>query len=315
MGFAILNGRSGCLTGEMLNGTETGEALLKAGGVDFTWAHVPCIVQGPNGNVPARTQGVIRTDTGEVVGEVGPSTVLIQPLEAIAIHDALVGSGRVASFSCGTLADGAGLFWIGKLNEGWSIRRDGQQRGFEGYFSGSLRIDNAASLRLGPAMTDPICQNTLAANLREASEFRVIKRAGWKDAYLKAAEVVDRMVEGMGATAAEFQRLAEAPMTGAEFRGFAEEWLGGVPDAKVHPRSAASYDRTLGELAGLFRDGTGNQGQNRFDAFSAVTEWLDHKRSASRKAMDALRCFQRTMFEPESEARRQRARALLIRGR
>lgn len=165
------------------------------------------------------------------------------------------------------------------------------------------------------------CSNAISMLLSDTQcEFRLRHTSGihWRAA--EAQRCLALAAKHLSAVEAEAQRLAELPMELRSFKEFACAWMTGQETAEAGVKAVSEAEgRKLAEvekvgeaLTHLFQHGAGNRGRNRWDAYNAVTEFLDHQRGRIRKWRSLDARFG-SLSGGDAEKKKRRAHRLLAR--
>jgi len=233
---------------------------------------------------------------------VGRVYELVQPSRLLDMSDAVLAADSAAYRDVGgTLFDKRKAWLNIRLGGESRIVRGGKAAAaFDGGTDVSLpnlllstTFDASQNTVVARSLIRAVCQNTInmAADSGNACWIRHTKSQDGKlfDA-VKALEVAYKeLSEGTEL----FQGLADTPMERNAARGFfamlltetetLEEATAKIRKAKESaPRTFSSWEDQGSLLMGLFERGTGNFGQDRYDALNAVTEYIDHQRARIR---------------------------------
>jgi hypothetical protein len=124
-----------------------------------------------------------------------------------------------------------------------------------------------------------VCDNTFSMNL-DADQKVKIKVKHSKDVVARLeniSEVIDAYAGTQAKFKAEFERLMNEPLKTDKARDLFAGWMvrssGGNQERDLGPKTLSKVER----LTDLFQIGKGNTGNNRADAFSAVTDYFTHE--------------------------------------
>jgi len=124
-----------------------------------------------------------------------------------------------------------------------------------------------------------VCDNTFSMNLNAEQEVK-IKVKHSKDVVARLeniSEVIDAYAGTQAKFKAEFERLMNEPIKTDKARELFAGWMirssGGNQERDLGPKTLTKVER----LTDLFQIGRGNGGENRADAFSAVTDYFTHE--------------------------------------
>jgi phage/plasmid-like protein (TIGR03299 family) len=309
----------------------TGETMLARAGLNWTVSKRPVFAELANGSGTFAVPGfyaIVRDDREEGLGVVGSGYVPAQNAHAFAVPNVLQEEHAIRYHTAGSLRGGRIVFALAQLSD-VAIKRLGEKRPgdvIQRFLLFSNTHTGKRAMLVGLTPVRVVCKNTHAAALSGVASFHKIRHVGDVAARIEEAHRVLLGVEQSYAGWQEqMQSLADAPMNRSQMRGFSESLLvelKGVQGATAEDEreardSAESRAKTVDELCRLFESGTGNTGESRWDAFNAVTEYLDHgrKRLATYKATAAKleRHAESTLFGRNRRAKT-RALRLLKRG-
>ena len=120
-----------------------------------------------------------------------------------------------------------------------------------------------------------VCYNTFTSNLENAT----VKVKHSKDVAARLENIVEIIDAYAGTQAkfkAEFERLMNEPMKTDQARNLFAGWMtrsNNEESKDLGPKTLVKVNR----LTELFETGRGNSGENRADAFSAVTDYYTHE--------------------------------------
>ena len=124
-----------------------------------------------------------------------------------------------------------------------------------------------------------VCDNTFSMNLNADQEVK-IKVKHSKDVVARLeniSEVIDAYAGTQAKFKAEFERLMNEPIKTDKARDLFAGWMirspGGNQERDLGPKTLTKVNR----ITELFESGRGNKGENRADAFSAVTDYYTHE--------------------------------------
>lgn len=154
-------------------------------------------------------------------------------------------------------------------------------RDFQDYLNFGNGHDQTSAVWANSSNICTVCDNTFQMNLNANAGAGIkIKLKHSKDVALRLdniAEVVDAYAGTQAKFKAEFERLMNEPIKTDKARNVYAGWLirssPGNEDRDLGPKTMRKVDR----LVELFETGRGNKGENRADAFSAVTDFYTHE--------------------------------------
>lgn len=278
----------------------TGEAMREAADLLWTVSLKPAtVLLGDELRVVPNAFALIRDDTGDPLSIVGSKYEPVQNPERFAIPDEMVKQGAVSYETAGSLCGGRNVWAL--LRWGTRcIRRSGNQfRGLDDTMDQYLlwygSNDGNSKELAGFTFTRVVCKNTADAAVgvdgkRLQNRIAVPHTRSVHERIKAAHRLLLELHHEADQFQAVLQQLADAPMTVAGMRAFAADWMDDMygrivgqvdPDAEqreAYERRRARREWAIEELVALWGEGTGNQGHDKYDAYNAVVEWLDHKR-------------------------------------
>jgi len=250
------------------------EAIVKAG-LDWQVAMKPVYILGKKGyhKVPGRF-ACTRRDTGDVFGVFGKGYEPIQNRDKFGpFTDGLVANGEAIIHSAGALNGGA-LTWVYMQ------------------LPGELKVSDTDVLTRGILLTDSydgsralgirfmnvrqICCNTMqgiiggrGAQFRGKHTINLVNRVNEARQVMGLEEAYSQMLmRGI-------EKVAQEAMDKAQLNQFLEKLFGVEEDADA---LTTRVQNQMDKVGDLFYHGLGNNGETRWDALNAVTEYVDHHR-------------------------------------
>lgn len=221
---------------------------------------------------------VYRVDTGEDFAIMGKGYTPVQNTEMFKMFDSIVGSGEAFYHTVGSLFGGRKVWLLAKFN-GEVKLDDGDV--LDKYVLLSNAHDGSGALTAMFTPVRVVCWNTLSVALRGGNQedskrmylrhtqgitekaIDVRKYLGLENLYY------ERMMEECNSLIQKsFTKEQMAELSLQLYRG--NEEIENIEDIKGTSRS--SVEQTIS----LFNHGIGTNGENAYDAFNAVTEFLDH---------------------------------------
>jgi hypothetical protein len=151
-------------------------------------------------------------------------------------------------------------------------------RQFNDYLNFGNGHDQTSAVWANASNICTVCDNTFTMNLNDGGDVK-IKVKHSKDVALRLeniAEVIDAYAGTQAKFKAEFERLMNEPLKTDTARNLFAGWMirsNSEEGRDLGPKTLAKVNR----LTDLFQIGKGNAGENRADAFSAVTDYYTHE--------------------------------------
>lgn len=255
------------------------EVLADAAGLGWT-ADMEPIFTASGLKVPMG-QAVVRSDTRDVLGMVGPRWKPVQNRDAFAFLNGVVADDRLAFHTAGALGQGERIWLLAKVPG--DIRIKGTDDVTEKYLLLSNSHDGYGSLRVFWTPIRVVCQNTLNRASRTAQREGVtIRHTGDLAAKITEAQRVlglaDRFFDEF---AEQANRLAAVKLDSNRVRAYFEAVFPAPEKPEEQKRAAENARETWDALENLFVHGKGQDlpGVRRtlWAAYNAVTEYVDHK--------------------------------------
>lgn len=270
--------------GTVVTGQLTAREALAAAHLDWQVKGQPVSVGGvqlpfpdPKADSTENTwQAICRQDTGACLGISKGRYECIQNADAFDFFDALVGQGEAVYDTAGALRGGRQVWLLAKVNGTTVVNGDDHN-------TWALLVtshDSSYPVMVQWVYERVVCANTMSIALRGAkNQFKVRHCKSWKDKEEQA-----RIALGLGqnyfrTVQEELAHLGNSLLTPEQMTAFTEALIPASDPKEVSTRTTnirADIDR-------LFGRGAGNKGQTRWDAFNAVTDYVDHEQSTRGK--------------------------------
>lgn len=188
--------------------------------------------------------------------------------------------GRACVETAGTLGNGRKIWAL--------IKRKNYTLNFDLCESFDLwvnRHDGSGCFELHRTNIRVVCQNTWNSAIGSGRNrvFGVRHTVNIKDNIARAINLVETVDRSDYDEETKLLAMVSARMTSSESQNFFKKLLNINEERYLQPNGDTVIDGKQGNdlftLHELFMRGTGNSGQTRFDAFNAVTEFVDHHRT------------------------------------
>lgn len=237
--------------------------------------------------VPGRF-ATVRADNSKALGVVGRGYAVHTTMDQLAPVEVLMNRGEFELVKVQQVGDGARVRVSGIIGATALERIDGKPDvlahlgTFEATHDGLKCMTGALStLRL-------VCLNGMTS-FQHVASYKVRHTLNAKERLDEASRLI-LGIRGDAVTEAElFQSFARTRMSMHEMRDFSRRLLDEVR-GRLDPtvleqeelrKRSAKREREIEELLELFQHGHGNTGETLWDGYNSVTEWIDHKRTAS----------------------------------
>jgi hypothetical protein len=180
--------------------------------------------------------------------------------------------------SAGTVDNRQKVFASLKVSEGFRVG----DREFKDYITLLDSFDKSTSLQARYSNICVVCANTFAANMQSGTQIGKAKHTQMIEMNVgRLIEAIDHFSGTSSAYKANLQEAFETPCS----RDEARSWLMGI-EARNTDKLTNGLKQKIARQIELFDAGKGNEGRNRLDALSALTEFHTHE-SSNRKDADA----------------------------
>ena len=233
----------------------------------------PVITPDEGLNVEGYKAIVGRYSNGNVtpLSVVGEDYGLLRDEEFFSILDGVYG-GRAVVETAGTLRNGRRV-WSLVARENHSVNGDDVST----YDLWVNRHDGSGCFELHRTNVRVVCQNTWNTAIGNGRNrvFGVRHTRNIKSYIGDALRLLSAVDTAEKVEMDKLRRMASTPMLLSDAEAFFDTLLGVDRAQPVGTRTSNQHR----ELVSLFTRGTGNKGETRFDAFNAVTEFVDHRRT------------------------------------
>lgn len=182
-------------------------------------------------------------------------------------------NGQACIETAGTLNNGRRI-WVLANGTKWAVGGDL----IKSYDLWINRHDGSGCFELHRTNTRVVCANTWKTAIGNGRDrvFGVRHTVNVSDGITAAVNLLLGVNKAEEIERAKVQRMATIEMSTAEVSAFVGKLTGFDTQAlQTSTRSRNQYN----DIVDLFRGGTGNKGATRWDAFNAVTEYVDHART------------------------------------
>jgi hypothetical protein len=219
------------------------------------------------------------TDDNEVIGKpfAGTYTPVSNKAFLDMIGEAIGGVKGAVIESVGSV-NNRGRVFVSISIKGMDKFKVGK-REFMDYLNFGNGHDQTSAVWANASNICTVCDNTFSMNLNADQEVK-IKVKHSKDVVARLeniSEVIDAYAGTQAKFKAEFERLMNEPIKIGNARELFAGWMirssGGNQERDLGPKTLTKVER----LTDLFQIGRGNGGENRADAFSAVTDYFTHE--------------------------------------
>lgn len=241
------------------------------------------------GSVSRKNDGfpgaIVRDDTQEILGVVGPSYIPFQNQQMADIFEPLIAEGGLQIETAGSLFNGRRVWMLGRFGNDTVINGDDTVRKFMLLAHGH---DGQFSVRFGFTPIRVVCWNTLSAAVG-ADESKLVRCLHTSGLQQNLETLRDAMVVGeetFELTAEQYRKLASRGVNKTDLREYARVVVGADVESAMWTRQEAEKIAAIQENA---TSGRGNTGSNWWHAYNGVTEFVcwQSSRTAERRLSEA----------------------------
>jgi phage/plasmid-like protein (TIGR03299 family) len=224
---------------------------------------------------------IVRDDTNEMLGVVGPGFVPLQNSSLARILEPLVQDGTISVETCGSLFNGRRVWCLGRIKNSDFEVRPGDK--VASYLLAAHGHDGTLAMRFGPTLTRVVCQNTLSLAVSDKIRSKLVKCLHTRNLEQNLVTLRDAFVsyvEAFAMTAETFRKLAGRGVSRADLREYARI----IVDADKDETDWTGQQRTkIGKIVGAAMEGRGNDGNNWWHAYNGATEYLTWEAGRTRE--------------------------------
>lgn len=236
---------------------------------------LPCIVNGLRYADQKALVGVTQTGERIPLSIVGADYGVLKDGKVFELLEKVYG-GRAVVETAGTLRNCKRLWVLVRRDAAWSVGNDLVQT----YDLWVNRHDGSGCFELYRTNVRVVCQNTwnMAVGNKRARVFGVRHTVNVEQGVAQACNLLEMLAKNELEEQRKAIALSRTSMSGRE-AGSVFASLLGVDLEKPLDDVPTKTRNALDTMSGLFLRGTGNIGRTRWDAFNAVTEYVDHART------------------------------------
>jgi phage/plasmid-like protein (TIGR03299 family) len=219
----------------------------------------------------------IRGDTQRLLGIVSDRYQPVQNTECFKFFDEIVGAGDAVYHTAGSLWGGRKVWILAHMGNGEYQLDNGDQ--LESYILLDNSHDGGSALRMRMTPIRVVCSNTLESATRGEATFAARHTSGITGRVAEARDLLGLNKAFMERFLGQCNEVATKAFTAPQMESLTYKLL------DLDTDKAMSEQRGVKALHGekmidLFSDGKGNNGESRWDAVNAVTEFLDYERGS-----------------------------------
>ena len=222
---------------------------------------------------------IVRQDTEEVFSIMSDGYTPTQNRVCFDFFDAMVGAGEAIYHTAGSLKGGRRVWILAKLPEDLVL---GNGDIVEKYIALVNSHDGSRAFTIQQTPTRIVCRNTMNVAMGGGeTQFKAKHTSGIMNRVNDARDILGFSEAYYEMFMRGVDRLLDTPMSEGAMHEFSREVLGidkSVKDEDIREPATTA----LASLPVLFQAGQGNNGENAWDAYNAVVEYVDHIRPIGR---------------------------------
>lgn len=261
------------------------EEGIRLAGLDWSVTTEPVYTLNTDGKpVQAPAKATRRSDTGSLLGVVGPSYEPLQNADAFKFFQPFLDNGLATLETAGSLRDGKRVWVMAKLGLDDSIIVPQSDDRVSKYVLLSNSHDGTLAVRVGFTPIRVVCNNTLQMSIQDkASRLIRVRHTGRVTENLeKIREVMDLANAQFEATAEQYRMLAGREINRHDLEKYVKIVFA-TPKQLADPETEAGA-RVLPRIVELFEKGRGNDmvgvKGTMWAAYNAITEYVQYERGS-----------------------------------
>ena len=227
-------------------------------------------------------RAIIRKDTEEVFAIMSDGYTPVQNRTCFEAMDAVVGSGDATYHTVGSLFGGRRVWMLCKLLGDYKL--DNGEK-LEAFILLDNSHDGSSSLRMRLTSVRVVCSNTLGSATSSRAGFAARHTSGIINRVNEARDLLGLSGVYMQRLIEDANRIAEQAWDHAQMKDMTYKLLDLDPEASIQNQRGIKA-AAASKMVDLFYSGKGNNGETRWDALNAVTEYLDYSKGS--RAINSL---------------------------
>ena len=227
-------------------------------------------------------RALIRKDTEEVFAIMSDGYTPVQTRTCFEAMDAVVGSGDATYHTVGSLFGGRRVWMLCKLLGDYKL--DNGEK-LEAFILLDNSHDGSSSLRMRLTSVRVVCSNTLGSATSSRAGFAARHTSGIINRVNEARDLLGLSGVYMQRLIEDANRIAEQAWDHAQMKDMTYKLLDLDPEASIQNQRGIKA-AAASKMVDLFYSGKGNNGETRWDALNAVTEYLDYSKGS--RAINSL---------------------------
>jgi len=213
---------------------------------------------------------VIRTDTNEMLGVVGPAYTVYQNASMGALFDPLIQDGTITIETAGSLFGGRRVWMLGKFGQNAQIDRNDE---VAKYLLLAHGHDGRFAVRFGFTPIRVVCRNTLSASINDENSklMRCLHTANLEQNLIVLRNAMQAAEQVFDLTAEQYRLLASRGVNRTDLREYARQVI--KADEDESKRSNPEKEKIAAIMTNAMH-GKGNRGSNWWHAYNGVTEYI-----------------------------------------
>lgn len=274
--------------GTVVQGMLKAEEALQAASLNWNVERLPLhTITGDGTTIPVPNRfALAREDNHRVLGVCKGKYNVIQNQEAFTFFDKVVGEGQAVYDTAGAIRGGAMIWILAKLKDSLFLERKSGIDQTDRYVLLVKGHDANCPLTIQTVAIRVVCNNTLQAALKGARNKISIRHTKGYEGHMEEAQRVLGLIDGYYSRLdLVLKKLDQMPVTSKNLTELVDKIF---PSTRMSTGQVVTYEGAREAVKGLFREGTGNFGETRYDLLNAVTEYVDHRRTTrGSKGQDA----------------------------
>jgi phage/plasmid-like protein (TIGR03299 family) len=215
---------------------------------------------------------ILREDTSEQLGVVGPGYTPYQNQQMAKLFDPLIADGTVRIETCGSLFNGRRVWMLAKFNNGDSEISSSEDT-VARYLMLAHGHDGTLAVRFGFTFIRVVCWNTMSLAMTDnrSKLIRCLHTSNLERNLETLRDAIDASQSVFELTADDYRRLASRGVSRVDLREYARIL---VEAPKEEADWTAQQRRKVGQIVGAAMEGIGNKGRTWWDAYNGATEYL-----------------------------------------
>jgi len=258
--------------GVTLANPATAKEAIEAAQLDYKLELQPMYLKSER-KVESR-QAVVNKNTGKEIGIVGNRYKIIQNVDAFNFFDVLVGEGQAIYHTAGALGQGERIWISAKLPSNIVVKQDDI---VEKFLLLSNSHDGTSSLKMFFTPIRVVCQNTLNMAMKDAKGVSIHHTGNTMSKIDIARKTLGIAIDYYSQFEGMIKQMDQFRMTEELTNDYFDRLLK-INDKTTDEVSTRAKHKKE-ELISLFHSGKGNHGETLWDAYNAVTEYVDYHKT------------------------------------